>query len=850
MESRLSQLLQITHCLNNCNNNWTFLFLEQLANELNHKSIGSLIASLLLNNQSILSNSNLQTLLKYSKNTCANSSYTNNDVIPLISLPKDVFDHMGLFIGKIDGMELGYCCHKLYHFTRTISFLHTSGRGHTTTLTCRMIQKIADTGYDPLIACINCHSLILCTGTLYINRFDISKLLNKIVNNSSYYSGWYKILFKNLNSIKMYENGAGLLSHLPMDILFGVEKLNKYTNEMEKINEKPLNITFGGIWKENMFEFFLGYVQYFNNVCNADLNKIRQIGWLSFESQTALTELWSTHTNYIELLHPNYLRFRMNGDLWLTSLKAFNIVLHDKLEEIQSQSCCFNFVSTMNEIYDIARKNGHVFNFQRLVISEIANNNANINQQVDIDLSDVIDDQDKQRLQTPAIQGMIERADGMLAMDSHNTQNVFEVLFQEGFDPQDTTDDGTFAARLYCIAVQRWVIKLIDNDKLNVIKTQNQTSLKRVTFSENLDHIYGATNILQNFYYLFKHSVFYHLLNWKNSVEYLGLNFFPKILNLNNKKAGYYAKDLKFRDGQVNFGYLEDFERALDNIFDENNFVLLKHVDIELHFGTKYANIELESISSCDNIKHNIGVDHDHDDVKDNGNINKNNDNINNNCNSVIVAGNKLTNDNSDNKSDQKDHQEEQQASTIQPNENYYPETSISWPQQVVVTNMNEMPLNGAKRSRLFLKEDFEQTIDWYINVYTHKVITNISKQFQRLKNIGFKISLTTAIGSEYITDSGSKIYYDISKKNEDDNSHIWDDINDDEEDDDDNKINIDEWLTPQNNCDESQFVKAVLQDFRIDMKQIRYGAKRCLKEQRVTEKCFVLSPYLLEIRD
>ena len=156
MQSRLSQLLQITQCLNSNNNNWTFLFLEQLTKELNHKSIGSLIASLLLNHQSLLSNHSLQRLLEYSLSSCTiNTPLTSNNAPLIISLPKDVFDHLGLFLGKKHGMGLGYCCHKLFHFTRTMSFLHTCGRGHSLTLTCRTIQKIADMGCDLLVASVN-----------------------------------------------------------------------------------------------------------------------------------------------------------------------------------------------------------------------------------------------------------------------------------------------------------------------------------------------------------------------------------------------------------------------------------------------------------------------------------------------------------------------------------------------------------------------------------------------------------------------------------------------------------------------------------------------------------------------
>ena len=812
MESRLSQLLQITHCLNSCNNNWTFLFLEQLAKELNQQSIGSLIACLLLNNQSILSNNHLQTLLKYSKNTYVNHvPATNNDVIPLISLPKDVFDHIGLFIGKIDGMKLGYCCHKLYHFTRTISFLHTSGRGHTTTLTCRMIQKIADTGYDPLIACINCHSLILCTGTLYINRFDISKLLNKIVNNSSYYSGWYKILFKNLNSIKIYENGAGLLSHLPMDILFGVEKLNKYTNEIEKINEKPLDITFGNVWKGNMFEFFVSYLEYFNKVCDTNLNKIRQIGWLSCESQSALINndnKLASPTHFIHLLQPNYLGLRINGDIWLTSLELFGIMFHNKLEKLESQSCCFNFGIVMNEIYDIARKKGHVFNFQRLVMAH--DQGINIDGiESKLDLGDVINDEDKQRLQSEDVRRLIERVDEMLAIDSQNTRMVFGQLLQGTFG-----DARVFTARVYCIAVQRWMINLINNGQLDVIKTQNQTSLKRVTFSENWNEIYGAsTNMLQNFDAMFKYAVFYRILNWKNSVEYLGLSFFPKILN---------AKDLNFRDGYVNFGCVENFERALDNIFDENNFEKLKHVDIELHFVTKYDNIELEMI--------NVGTDDKKDDYDCNYNYNYNVDrssiNIssdNNSNSNVRVTAVDYSGNNS--VTNEKNAREIDTAGT-----------QLQIPAQPQLGYEFEI-----KKANLFSKEDFEQTIDLYINVYTRKVITNISKQFEKLQKRGFKISLTITVGSQCMGDERSKIYWDNISKTDNNTANVKDN--------DYIAMNIDEWLTPEKHDKESEYVKNIFKEFCTHMKQVGYSAKGCLKEKCVVENGFVLSPCVLEIR-
>ena len=252
IRSRLAQLLQITQWLNNINNNDVFLFLDALSKELNHISIGALISSLLLNNQSIFSNNTLDTMLNYCQNTSNYESMKKSNCnlnVSLLSLPNDVLVHCGFFLGKFSGRTFGECCHKLFEITRGVSFLYTSG-GHGINLTSRMIQKIADSQCDPWHAFINCHQLALrfCPQSMHQLQGATMELLLKKIMNESHYTGWYSRLFTNINKIFICENGAGLASCLPIELIFGQEKYNKHTNKIEIVGKEPLELEFDDLY--------------------------------------------------------------------------------------------------------------------------------------------------------------------------------------------------------------------------------------------------------------------------------------------------------------------------------------------------------------------------------------------------------------------------------------------------------------------------------------------------------------------------------------------------------------------------------------------------------------------------
>lgn len=269
-ESRLSQLLQITDWLINSNNNETFLFLEKLANQLEKKSIGSLIALLLLHNQSFFSNNNIDVLQQHCQNQPNFKSIekkNKNYSVQLLSLSVDVMNHLGSFLARYDGLMFGTCCHKLFKITRSIIFLRAS-KGHMIKLTSNTIKKLADSPMcDPWSHFIYADHVFLCDD-LYQDALakDVLGILLDKIKVKLYYTGWYEQLFKHINHLTISGNGAGLTTYLPFESIFGLEKLNNYTNEIEIIDRKPLTLRFCSLL-ENGPEFLATYRHYFDTVC-------------------------------------------------------------------------------------------------------------------------------------------------------------------------------------------------------------------------------------------------------------------------------------------------------------------------------------------------------------------------------------------------------------------------------------------------------------------------------------------------------------------------------------------------------------------------------------------------------
>ena len=360
-QSRQSQLLNITKWLRNTSNNkQCYNFLEELKNELNHESIGSLIASLIVKNPSTFSNQNINNLSIFCQsNARAKSAESAKTKYSLLSLSNDCFAHLGQYLLRHDGISLGSCCHRLYQATQTVSFLSNVGYGEMW-LGGDDIEKIYDCKVDPWMHFVNGKYL-----TLGHSSDNTSIDMLKKIMQSPYYTNWFgKLMFGHLECLTISGNGGQLLSCLPnwVDLVFGSQRTNQH------INTTPLALIFECISSgENGIDlFFHDYSKYFTTKSNDELDNMRKMWSLSCDNSSfsALSD------NIGNILQPNYQCFRGSGTLTIDSLKKFCNLFHKNLIQLEMEVLQLDEYSLMNEIYQILFQQGYIFSLSNFMLSD------------------------------------------------------------------------------------------------------------------------------------------------------------------------------------------------------------------------------------------------------------------------------------------------------------------------------------------------------------------------------------------------------------------------------------------------------------------------------------------------
>ena len=390
IESRQSQLLRITHWLNTSSEDECLKFLEDAKHELHHESIGSLIASLLLRSKNYLSNNNLNSLVNLCKsNNNQRSSVSNihvfnikNKCFPLLSLSDNTLDHLGWYLGKQDSISMGICCHTLYRITQRESFLKKCGLNYKLVMTSSKMKKIYDFGIDPWSMVYGCGHLSLADGntntmaSIYNTDSMIGEMILEI-KKRCYYTNWFQSMFRNAQSLTICGSGGGLISCIPMDALFGIEKYSKHINRVIKIDRIPLQLTIAPCGENGYDTPILGagnqfgerYKDYFESKCQCKLENIR--GIKSIKRKWGLSHSFaSSLSNQIKLsyFHPNYKIFKWNDQvLDINSLAEFNDIFHENLETIIIGKIQFASLKIACDVYRYARKCGFVFSLADMI---------------------------------------------------------------------------------------------------------------------------------------------------------------------------------------------------------------------------------------------------------------------------------------------------------------------------------------------------------------------------------------------------------------------------------------------------------------------------------------------------
>ena len=631
-QSRQSLLLNISKWLcNTSNKEQCYMFLEHLKHELNHESIGSLIASLIIKNPSALSNENIDHLSVFCQSNKHNSplqyipkspqntktkveieskkSSFQKPKCSLLSLSNDCFTYLGRYLLRYEGILLGFCCHRLYQATQTTSFLSNVGYGEQW-LCDRDLQRMVCLKADPWMHFVNCKYLTLES----VNTKSVDMLQN--IMQSPYYTNWFgKTLFGQLNSLTISRNGAQLLSCVPnwVDLVFGCQRLNPRTNTMEMTNETLLSLIFEGIYHNNQVQSFFREYEYFKNKNNNDkqLDNIRKIWMLSCENGHCFRTL---SDNIGNILQPNYQYFRCcSGTLAIYSLQTFCNLFHKNLIQLETEVLRLDEYSLMHEIYQIIFQHGYIFGLLNFMASDeckdleiltndeiefIRNNEYLMHEidQIDEQLSLAISRHDFERIVRRMRQGKLVCNIVGAGADT----DARHIRYSHGFYNHQ---ERVYSA--YYISICTWMNQRLKDiciadkpetteDEQDEQDKQDETDEKRKKSVELVTAAHCAQveslmwtqkdptsmwynhspRFLRRINRCIDNPVLYKLLNWKNSVNNLIIEFVP------------YMFGNGVDDDAKQFGDL------ISNIF--THFDHVTNVAIYIKFGTFYEGFKLE----------------------------------------------------------------------------------------------------------------------------------------------------------------------------------------------------------------------------------------------------------------
>ena len=333
--SHLSRLLRITRYLNKTNDDDCFRFSKKMKQELGYSTMGSLIATLLLQNQSILSDDGIDSLLTDPSLQDSEKPKKNNKDITILSLVDDTWDCVASHLNRKDATRLGHCCHGLYYTTQRISFL-CNIRSAPFTLDDARMERILHCRADPWSRFVNCRHLEL--------RGHLSFILAEKIGLEK-----FGYLFRKLQSLRMTDPSGELLDVIPMVLIFGVPKHIKHVNEMNTKMKalEPLKLSIRSTSvasKEAINKFFKKYLKYFKKDCQNQLENIRKVSTLDVYSWHAFS---TSQTSVYKELKGNFScfqlssRIRAESVLTIGSLSTFNSIFHKNLAALDVSGVSF-----------------------------------------------------------------------------------------------------------------------------------------------------------------------------------------------------------------------------------------------------------------------------------------------------------------------------------------------------------------------------------------------------------------------------------------------------------------------------------------------------------------------------
>ena len=630
LQSRNSQVLTISRWLRNAGKNECYAFLETLRNELGHQSIGSLLSLFIVNNSSALTNQNLDKLcllcqdyttenkIEKARNETQNpATKTKQTAIqqqsPLCSLSNDSFCHLSRYLFRNDGIQLGLCCHRLYQATQTISFLSHISFGEAW-LTSFYIHKIYEYKADPWMYFVNCKHLTVASslpGGIGIEntRTSVAKL-RKCRN----YTNWMdKMMFCQLESLIIGYDGDKLLSCLSVnwiDMIFGLQRLNKHTNRLEMKNQNPLRLVFKNLCNDNHTipiskteEFFNTYYSYLVTHCDNKLANIRNIGVLECDNARSYGTISKNIGKYLQ---PNYKCFRCrDGMIMIHSIEQFCRLFHENLVELDMEMLRFENYGVMREIYQTIVENGYIFQLSDC-----------INRGDYQDFGVLTDEQVEYICGDEQLINEMTRLDAILAVGGVEIRPLFQKMWhsKSAYDffinsYYNNSNDSRYKYdclyRAYYVSIVAWINDRLDwicNGIKYKLSKNSKSKLHNVLASKRLLKLTSAVNkklqvktfrntqktptwspsvmrFLKNFNRMIRNGVLFRLLKFGQTVENLSLEFIPQVSLV----------DVEYQDDSNVWHFIH----VIRNIFE--HFKNVRNVSICMNFGTNFRECKLRT---------------------------------------------------------------------------------------------------------------------------------------------------------------------------------------------------------------------------------------------------------------
>lgn len=634
VESCLSQVLKISKWLRDSEDENVILFVKFWQQLNGSNSIGSLLANIIVQNASrnkLLDQKTITNLLKYcnkngiitTKTPRTTQKHNQNNIFsfPLLCLPLDIFNQLGIYLGKNDSITLGYCTSILYNNTQNVTYLKFSA-SHDFVLDNKKLNKIIDLNIDPWSWSIGCTSLILKSN---LSLAGIKKYTDKMryhLKNGGK-SNWWNVL---LSSIKQFDVGIGgsrLLSLINIETLFSLPKNdNSWQTDKSQNTSMTLKLPSGSHSNDEIKKFSQSYNHYCktSNIRKIDAIHLTGMGYpssVNFDLENSLRSIVSFQPNYRKLvLSPHGFR--------IGSLNEIDVMFHKHLTTLEVRNYIDFDYKLVYQCLEAAGEYGKTLHVDNRLIDEFFDETKATeikqlfgNNQENTDHVAFINDE---------------------MFDITSGGNMMYQLFDCVIDDDERETDKYKICRICLDILNMWLLKVFNqicdkchhNGSINNSKSDSDSNannrnnkfnndyngVENVTTSStrnskgkldvlnsilsgdgrpNIEKLQFRDLSLGRFNDLYADELVIgsRLLNWKNSVKNLTISFLPDVVDFRVKQ-----------DITMTTSILKQFEHMVANIVQ--HFDKLELVTIESIFNTEKNRRYRESIMPVDHLVFSI----------------------------------------------------------------------------------------------------------------------------------------------------------------------------------------------------------------------------------------------------